>query len=81
MVMQWKQYADVYQAAWQNIHFTLFENPQSHRWQLTADGKLVGQTWPKAHAAMTTIENRQQALIMRSHKAFVGKGVAHGASA
>ena len=69
MIMQWKKQQDEsYHAKWQDIDFTLFENPTTKRWCLLANGKQVRQTWHKASVAMNEIENRQQALVVEQSR-------------
>lgn len=65
MIMQWKKQVDGhYMANWQNIAFTLYENPTNKRWQLLSNGQQVRETWNSARRAMEMIESRQQQLIL-----------------
>jgi hypothetical protein len=66
MIMQWKKVDNGFTAHWQRTDFTLFHNPVTDRWNMAASGKLVRQTWPTARAAMSTVENQQQALIQQA---------------
>jgi hypothetical protein len=68
MIMQWKHQGQDYITNWQGIHFTLFEHPQTKRWELLSNGKHVRETWTTARRAMEMIDARQQALVMQAAK-------------
>lgn len=80
MIMEWKQDGEQYRAHWNHTDFQLFQNPSTKRWQLTANSKLVVETWPSAKRAMQRIDDRQQRIIIQASRVQTIQkvGVAHG---
>jgi len=71
MILQWKKRGDdevVYVAHWQGIDFVLAQEPIKRRFYLTANGKLVKETWPSFAVAVKDIDERQNKLIVASAK-------------
>lgn len=72
MIMEWKKTAIdkdvVYTATWRGANLLLYQSPIDERWHMTADEKLVKQSWTTARKAMNEVELRQQRLVKEAMK-------------